>query len=382
MDIDYLFSSPDGDIFLGPEELDRPFLTGPSSPHAFLTLRDYFECIETFLLKDQRTFLSQWIGEKTSGGGNSDKIRRLRIRSEKHGVLYHVASAEVIIDTIPLKLGLIAAVTEQGRRCLAHEYETVSRLNQSNRFRYLPEVYKKGSIACGTTAREVITLMLSEWLEGFHEWHFSMDAEDGREKISIWDLQNGYRYASDKEAFELLRQASMILTLYYDPHTFKQVYPWRHAAGDFIVRTVNDDVQVRLSTVRDYRSMMNFFSTDPVHPMIALVYFFLNLTIQMRLDRRDGVGETVWAGGFSVQAAAEGFFEGLGKMVRQGIFETDPIRELLSLLQSFDEHELKKLTSPLRELDHEENPADAPVIDANLDPHLSALRRVLSQFRL
>ncbi len=73
MEIKYLFSSPEGDISLGPvedpvfggEDLARPFLITPSEHHPFLTLGDYFEAIRAFILKDQgkrcRESLHFWI---------------------------------------------------------------------------------------------------------------------------------------------------------------------------------------------------------------------------------------------------------------------------------------------------------------------------------
>jgi len=53
MEIKYLFSSQEGDISLGPEDLARPFLITPSEHHPFLTLEDYFNTIREFVLKDQ-----------------------------------------------------------------------------------------------------------------------------------------------------------------------------------------------------------------------------------------------------------------------------------------------------------------------------------------
>jgi hypothetical protein len=43
----------------------------------------------------------------------------------------------------------------------------------------------------------------------------------------------------------------------------------------------------------------------------TLLLFFLNLSIRMRLDRLDGVGDFIWADRFAVAATVEGFFEGL-----------------------------------------------------------------------
>ena len=43
----------------------------------------------------------------------------------------------------------------------------------------------------------------------------------------------------------------------------------------------------------------------------ALLVFFLNLTIRMRLDRQDGIGEIVWADDIAIKGTLQGFLEGL-----------------------------------------------------------------------
>jgi len=43
----------------------------------------------------------------------------------------------------------------------------------------------------------------------------------------------------------------------------------------------------------------------------ALLLFFLRLSIRMRLDRMDGVGEIIWADHRAVAGTLEGFLEGL-----------------------------------------------------------------------
>ena len=48
----------------------------------------------------------------------------------------------------------------------------------------------------------------------------------------------------------LLRQAAMILTACYDPVTTEQIFPWHHAAGDFVIRCDKDTLSVRLITAR------------------------------------------------------------------------------------------------------------------------------------
>jgi len=384
MIIDYLFSSPEGDIPLGPEDLARPFLIAPSEPHPFLTLGDYFEAIKRFVLKDEGNCLNDVFRARAIREDDLDRIKRIRIRSEKHGVLYHVASVEILLDGRPVKFAVSTAVSNEAKSCLINEYETVKSLHRSLGPSYLPKVYEKGDVICqgGHQPYETLTLMLSEWFEGYHEWHLSMDEADNRQKVCIWDLENGHRYASEEEAFEIFRQAFRILTLYYDAHSFKQIYPWYHAAGDFVVKTEDDGIHVKLTTARDYRSIMDFFSADTVHPMIARVYFFLNLTVRMRLDRLNGVGETVWAGDFSLQAGTEGFFEALRILAGKDMLTSGEIQEFLSLLQSLDEDELERLFKPLLAFYHEDCPAELHVIHANLKGHVSFLCQTLQRFRL
>jgi len=384
MIIDDLFSSPEGDIPLGSEDLARPFLVAPSEPHPFLTLGDYFKAIERFVLKDEGNCLINALRASAIGEDGLDRIDRIRIRSEKHGTLYHVASVEILGDGISIKLAVSTAISEEGKTCVSNEYHILEFLYRSFSLSYLPEVYEKGDVMIcpdAHQAHETVTLMLSEWFEGYHEWHLSMDKADNRQKVCIWDLEKGYRYATEEEAFEIFKQASKILTFYYDPHSFKQIHPWRHAAGDFIVKAGDEGVQVRLTTARDYRSIMDFFSEDAVHPMIAMVYFFLNLTVRMRLDRLNGVGETVWAGDFTVQAATEGFFESLHIMEEKGMLAFGEIQKLLSLLQSLAEDELERLFKPLLAFYQEDSPDELHVIHAHLKGHVSSLCQTLQRFR-
>lgn len=383
MFIDYLVSSPEGDIPLGPNDLARPFLVAPSEPHPFLTLGGYFEAIKKFVLKDEGNCLIHVLRARAIGG-DLDTIKRIRIRSEKHGVLYHVASVEIFADERSVKFAVSTAVSNEAKSCLINEYETLKSLYRFLRPSYLPRIYEKGDVICedGHQPYEMLTLMLSEWFEDYHEWHFSMDEADNRQKICIWDLENGHRYASEEEAFEIFRQASRILTLYYDAHTFKQITPWGHPAGDFVVKTGDDGIHVKLTTARDYRSIMGFFSKDAVHPTIARVYFFLNLTVRMRLDRVNGVGETVWAGDFSLHAATEGFFEALRILAGKEMLTSGEIQKFLTLLQSLDEDELERLFKPLLAFYQEDSPAELHVIHAHLKSHVGSLCQTLRRFRL
>ncbi len=382
MNIQYCFSSPDGDIILTPEDLARPFLLSSTEAHPFLTLGDYFKSIKAFILKHGETALVSLLKGGLKKEAVLDNIQGLLIRSEKHGALYHPASVEMMVQEQLIKLTVSTAVSQRGKKWLAHEYEILNYLNNTLNLPYLPRVYVKGEIECrgGNNQKETSAMLLAEWFEDYHEWHFSIDDKDNTQIICIWDLKNGNRYASEKETFEIIKQASKILTFYYDTSSFKQIHPWHHAAGDFIVKTHDGDIDVKLTTARKYESIMDYFSEDAVNPIIAIIYFFLNMTIKMRLDRLDGVGRTTWAGDFSVNAATEGFFEALQLMETKGRYKLSQVKDLLTLLQSFNEKELERLFQSLLNLYQEDDPEDLAVIQENLGKHVSLLNQVLRNF--
>jgi len=379
MEIKYLFSSSEGDISPGPEDLARPFLITPSEHHPFLTLGDYFNTIREFVLKDQGKRLVYILKERLNREIGLDSIHKILIRSEKHGALYHLASVEIFVDDKEIKFAVSTAVSEKGKGWLTHEYEMLEYLNSSLKLPYLPDVCFKGEMEfdAGNGKHETLSMLLSEWFEDYHEWHLSIDKNDNNQKICIWDLQNGNRYASKEEAFEIFRQASKILTLYYDTKDFNQIYPWHHAAGDFIVKTRDSSVDVRLTTVRRFQSIMNYVSEETAKPMTAIVYFFLNLTIRMRLDKLNGVGETVWAGDFCVNATTEGFFDAIRIMESEGRNYLGRPKDLLSLLKSFGEEEIRGLFHPLHDWYQEGDPTEFRVIQANLRSHVNLLYHVL-----
>ncbi len=384
MNVRYLFSSPNGDIPLGSEDHARPFLITPSQAHPFLTLVDYFESIKAFLLKDEARSLIRAVQDRLKRETPPDRLQELFIRSEKHGALYHLASVDVFVDAQVVKFAVNTAVSEKGKECSVNEYGILNHLNNFLHSSYLPNVYFKGEVACraGDEKHETLTIFLSEWFVDYHEWHFSVDEKDGKQKICIWDIENGNRYATKEESFEIFRQTSKILTLYYDTHDFRQIYPWHHSAGDFVVKTRDGIPDIKLTTVRRYQSIMDSISEDEADPIIAIVYFFLNLTIHMRLDKLDGAGESVWAGDFSVRAAIMGFFEALRIIDAEGRYNLGEVNYLLSLLKSFDEEELGRLFHPLFRLYRKGDPTDFSVIKANMKSHVSQLYHSLQDFHL
>ncbi|MBW2081376.1 MAG: hypothetical protein JRI27_10520 [Deltaproteobacteria bacterium] len=384
MVIKYLFSAPKGDIPVCADDLQRPFLISPGERHPFLTLGNYFEAIKDFILRDHGRFLTTVLCEQLRSDIGPDSTHEILIRTEKHGALYHLASVEVVSsDRQSMKMCVSTAVSENGKACLKHECDLLKFLNSKLALPYLPVPHFEGDVKIRSDyGNESMSMFLTEWFENYHEWHFSMDGKVEKQGICVWDLKNGHWLASKEQGFEIFRQASKILTLYYDIRDFNQIYPWHHAAGDFIVRSREGIIDVKLTTARKYEPIMLFSSKDTIDPVVALTYFFLNLSIRMRLDRLDGVGVKAWAGGFSVRGIIQGFFDGLRIMEADGRYGLGHVRDLLSLFKGFDQEELAGLLYPLLEVYAKEDPGDFSVIQANMGSHTKELYEAIHDFHL
>ncbi|MFH1241966.1 MAG: hypothetical protein V1689_06330 [Pseudomonadota bacterium] len=102
----------------------------------------------------------------------------------------------------------------------------------------------------------------------------------------------------------------------------------------------------------------------------------------MRLDKLDGIGETGWAGGFSVQAMADGFFDALRIKVAEKKYRLGNLGDLLSLLKSFDLKEMQRLFYPLLECYEQMDETDFSVIRINLEDHIIQLQRAIQSLQL
>lgn len=365
------------------QALARPFQLTPSQSHPFLTLGDYFEAIRTVVLRQDgkawRAALQQKSPKKT---GEATPIDRLRIRSEKHGALYHIARVDVFVGKDVLTFAVSVALSETARKCLKREDRILNELRQSHPYHYLPAVYSREDLTWRAPggARETFTILLSEWFEGFYEWHIARDPRTGNQGVKIWDSVRQNPLLTPDETYQLFKEVSKILTLYYDPETFRQIYPWHHAAGDFVVSHQGGTIQARLITARKYHSIMHVFSSGAVDPIIATVYFFLNLTIRTRLDRVEGIGDTVWVEDTAVEATIRGFADALQRMQAQGRFTLCAVADLMALLRSFGIPELKTLFQSLCGLYMDGDAEEYAVIQAHLNPHVRDVYQALRSY--
>jgi hypothetical protein len=379
----FLLSDPHGDIELSPENQEQPFLISPEEQHPFLTLKDYFGALQSFVLHTDKGIL-RTVFEKQGlpADINLDDIYEIILRSEKHGAFYHIASVEIIGLGEKIKFAITTALSESAKISLTEENFILQQLSEITPD-FIPKIYCIEPVKWETGSSSEEFLMISgEWFDTYHEWHASDDTESGDRQIHLWDYENGYRFLSDAESYEMLRQIAYILTLYYDQKTFCQIYPWHHGAGDFVVATEPDAISVKLITARQYEPLVHFGQDEEADRLVATIHFLLNLAVRIRLDRLNGIGEPGWLGVFAIHAAVAGFFAGIAATQAKDRLMIGPVTEFLEIMRSFDTQEIFEMYESLLEIYAEEDQDDFRLIQAELADHASELHKALQEFSL
>jgi hypothetical protein len=379
MDVEYCFASPDGDIVLGPDDLRQPFLLAPGRQHPFLTLSDYFSCMERFVCRDNGQLLNRLLHEHLPACLPFNGLKKITITSDKHGALYHIARVTLQTADATGTLAMIAAVEEKSRESLQREFLRLGDLNEKRTPSYLPAVYCQGHEQCSTPAgTATIAFVLGQWLSGFHEWHLAIDPTDRREKIRLWDSGACDRFLADREARKLIRQAAAILTHYYDCRTFEQIRAWHHAAGDFVARCQDGRVEVRLITVRDYGPPTGFPAATGTNMETGLVMFLLNLTLRMRLDRLDGVGAPAWLEEFAVEESVRGFLATIAALEKDQGLPAGFVDQFRSLLTTFDQRDFAEIYQQFLPADGRIDADEADLLKNRLPEHCHQLWQTLA----
>lgn len=379
----FLLSDQHGDIELSPADLDQPFLISPEEQHPFLTLKDYFGALQKFIMSDDGNVLLSVLEKLHLQGTHTlDDISEIIIRSEKHGAFYHIASVALMGLGQKAKFAVTTALSESAKASLLEEYGILQQLSNITQD-YLPELFYRETVTWHTdSGAEEFLMVLGEWLDSYHEWHASDDPLSGDRKIELWDYEIGYRFLSDAESHEMLRQVAYILTYYYDQASFCQIYPWHHGAGDFVVKAEPGAISVKLITARQYEHLVQFDKYEEADRLVAAIHFLLNLALRMRLDRLDGVGVPAWLGAFAIHAAVAGFFAGLAATGDKDRLMIGPVAEFLEIMQSFDTQEIYGMYESLLEIYAEEDQDDFHLIKAKLADHAAELHEALQGFSL
>jgi hypothetical protein len=356
--------------------LSQTDLTEPiQTPWTYLL---YFQTIHEVLAKDSYRLLLEAASRQLSVPLYLSEVQQILIYSEKHGNWYHPAKIEVVTPKGCARFVLNVALTERGQAVMSLEIKALKNLADNFTYPWLPTVYFQDEwVPVSPFDNEKkylsLSLFLAEWFEGFQEFHLSIDPVDGIMKLVLWDGSPTPNYLSNQQASQVYRQISKSLTLYYNPRTYNQIYPWHHGAGDFLVKTDGDRVEVRLVTARQYGPL-----ADPEEMEVseALVFFFLNLSIRMSLDRLDGIGEIAWAGGNCLDSTWEGFIEGLEIKEREGTLTSGFLKTFLRELSRFSEETLTDRFQDLLDSYTPEAP-DLPVIKKNIVSHIKQVHAII-----
>jgi len=300
-------------------------VTGPEP-----TIGDYFSAARTFLEKENGQLLYAALSLMAGKGGENDPIRAVELFLEKHGAFYHPLRVKVFSKTgRSATLVLNGAVSRPGLALIKKEYQLLANLEKQAAIAYTPRVFGAGiqPLEISNSEKAIffddipldvspidsnsVGFFLGEWFEGFREFHIS--TRDGEPNVAIWSSNGDVEYLSLERAAVIYEQIAHILTVYYNLNTGEQIHPWHHAAGDFVVDPLAEGLPVKLITVRGYESLMEVDPGEgPVgHVLPALLFFFLNLTLRIQMDRLDGVGPLVFLGEEILRATVTGFLRGL-----------------------------------------------------------------------
>jgi hypothetical protein len=333
--VKFLVAIPQAEVPVGVAGSTIPLPSGPSGrqEEPDLLYGPYLEGVHHLLIKDDYQKLLAALESRLSRDVNIKEIDVLEIRTEKHGAFYHVARVDVGVSGQKVPFAVNVAATPKAREQLVRDFRLMKIITKRYNNKFIPDVYFKGAGCYREEGKPLkwLHMFVAEWFLDFHEFHLSRDDASGSIRMLLWDHDKGWRYLSQEQCFALYRQIARILTLYYDYNNFKQVYPWHHAAGDFVLKEERGKVDVRLITIRDYAAVVDFTSRKKAAKLLGLILFFLHLTIQMRIDRLDGVGQVVWAEDLCLEGTVAGFFAGLEegkKQSRNTDPETEEIRDL------------------------------------------------------
>lgn len=351
------------------------------------TIGTYLEAVQDFLQKNNHAVLTAALREQE--GLCTGEAKRILIIQEKHGAFYHPVRIQIVWRSGKhICFGINAAVSQKGRELLSREYKVMERLqgksafpsrNASNGKSYLPKMY-----GCGTgksPGGKAIPMFMVEWFTGFHEFHYSMDENTGAYRLALWDPETGKRFLPDNWYTTIFSEASRILTLYFNPETLEEIFPWHHAAGDFVIQKTASGPRIRLVTARNYAPRMtredredSFTREGSLQDILeGLLGFFFNLSVRMRLDRADGTQEVVWAGEEAVEGAISGVLEGLEYHTGQSEHPGFPLNTgFLLYLSRFSE---KEILSRLNILAGEDffSRDEYPLIETHLPAHAKSI---------
>jgi hypothetical protein len=341
----------------------------------------YFQAVQNFLEADSFETIRHAASRQLNFAVETSEFEEVRICLQKHGEFYHPARIETVVCQKRLTFVLNVAISDTGRRFIEAEFHILNRLNSEQPLQYLPQAYGFGRTVSNG---KKFAMFLGQWFDGYHEFHVSIDPIDKTPKIMVWDDTRSRFFLSAGQTKILYARVSKILTGYYNLESFEQIFSWHHAAGDFILKIENERLELRLVTVRRYAAIFenqqNIPHTppDPQRILQALLIFFLSLSIHMRLDRLDGIGEMVWSNSIAVEPTLIGFLEALSIKPDVPSLPDSPLACFMAYLTSCSEGDLMDLATAIVNRFNPQMPG-LKVIKDNIRSHVEVLYTSIQQ---
>jgi hypothetical protein len=343
-----------------------------------LTYGEYFGAVADFLEAHQSDFIARAVFQLLKRTLHPHEISSIRIHLEKHGAFYHPAKIVLSLSDCRISLVVNVAVSTVGKNIIKNEYRQLKRLANKLSPAKVPLVFGCGKVRID--GQRYIQMFLGEWLEAFHEFHVSDRKGQGASGIRVWDPKRGNLFLSQHQAWHVFEQAAMILTAYYNIETFEQIDSWHHAAGDFVVCMHGDEPRVKLITVRQYKPLFNLSGeVDTLETILnTLLIFLLNMSIRLRIDRVDGVGDVTWVEADVVPGIINGFFNGLVLQVENSHLPRALMEAFKAFLLHLPERDIRDIFFGIVHQIDPKNP-DLPIIKQNIDNHIEAVFAGLHQ---
>ena len=348
----------------------------------FITIGDYFQAARAFLEKSGMDMIASVFRKRFRQNILSDDIERISIVLVKHGEFYHPARIEARTHDKQMLFVLNVAISRTGQGHIRSEYDFLKSLNRDFSLTYLPQVY--GLDEVNIRDMHTAAMFLGQWFDDYYEFHISRDPLDKKKKIIVWDARRGNYFLSAGQSLDLYTRAAGILTSYYNLESFEQINGWHHAAGDFIVHLENQKLDLKLITVRRYASKFKnsdnhqITERDPELILQAMLVFFLTLSIKMRLDRLDGVGDIVWADKSAVQGTLVGFLNALGEKANVPSLPDSALRCFFYYLSGCSKSDLHELSEAILTT-FNTNAPEYDVIKQHHNSHIDTLHRCIHQ---
>lgn len=349
---------------------NRDYAPDAPQPEGDITFGEYYGAARAFLEADECRFIQDAVEART--GARPEKIEEITIDLLKHGAFYHPACVTVSADRKNYPFVLNLAASDRGIEGIEKEVGLLHFLNERYALPYIPKVYGYGKDSC--TGGQPVAMFIGDWFEGYQEFHLSGQGTGNR--IMVWDEEKGGFPLAPDQAEEIYRQIAYILTSYYDPEAFREIFPWHHGAGDFIIRIDPKNpskIDVRLVTVRGYGSpFMKGPAEDPGVLLQGLLIFLTHLSIRNRLDRLDGVGEVGWIDERIVAPTVDGFLAAIALKETPKGFPDSLLSCFIDVLHTHGAKEIDELCTALAGAYPDAAP-ETQVIRKNLKAHAKRL---------